>query len=151
VSSEAQVALIVGIIAAVSGLAGALGGAALGWFLTATSERRGEKRAAFVELLTALDGCQHACQRLAWAIAADDDEAKVKALDAAVASIHRVDSAVSVAALTVGAEHMATLRLATTASIAELDNAKGGVLSRSVIPDGAWNPILALAKKELGH
>jgi len=150
-SAEAQVALIVGIIAAVSGLAGALGGTALGWFLTVRSERRGEKRAAFVELLTALDACQHACQRLAWAIAADDYEAKVNALDAAVDSINRVDSAVSVAALTVGVEHMATLRLATTASIAELDNAKAGVMSKSVIPDGAWNPILALAKKELGR
>ena len=149
-SSEAQVALIVGIIAAVSGLAGVLGGTTLGWLLTVRSERRNEKRAAFAGLLTALDACQHACRRLGWTIASGDDAEKVQALDAAVESIDRVDAAVTVAVLAVGTEHVATLRLATTASINELANVQAGS-SMTVIPDQAWNPILELAKKELGR
>src|SRR4029077_8714777 len=105
------------------------------------------KRAAFVELLSAIDGCQHACLRLAWALTAGDQEEILRQMERSLNALNRVDTAVSVTALTVGPEHMQTLRNGMVACIQELDNARKGS-PYTTATAGAWNPILELARKE---
>jgi hypothetical protein len=146
-SSEAQVALIVGIIAAVSGLVGALGGTALGWWLNVNAERRTEKRAAFVELLSAIDGCQHTAIVLHTAVVQGWDKQDLdRQRDLMNAALGRVDTAVTVACLVIDDEP--TLRAGMTACIDELDMAQRGDEYKSVL-NPAYSEILALAKKEL--
>jgi hypothetical protein len=124
---DAQVALIVGIIAGVAALAGALGGTGLGWWLNRSSERRSEKRAAFVELLSAMDNCQQACNLVSIGVTRKSSDAELnpyrtRALEAA----HRVETAGNLAILSVGPEHEQTLKNGMLACANEVRNANHG-------------------------
>lgn len=147
-SSEAQVALIVGIVSAVSALVGALGGTALGWWLNKKSERRGEKRAAFVELLSAMDECQQVCTVLSVLVAggkADPELAGPRSH--VIAAMHRVGTAGNLAMLAVSPEHEEVLRRGPMACVEELRNANHGTDTTGITE--AKRPILELGRREL--
>ncbi len=148
VSTEAQVALIVGIISAAAGLIGALGGTAIGWWLNNKSERRSEKRASFVELLAAMDNCQQACTELSVAITGGKAEHDLgRPRDRLVIAVHHVETAGNLAMLAVGPEHEELLRNGMIACAEEVKNANHGVDTMGIVE--ARRPILELGRKEL--
>ena len=160
-SSEAQVALLVGIIAAVvalvvgivsaaSALVGALGATIVGWFLNRKTQVRTDKRAAFVEFLSAMDECQHTALDLRIAVAAKDTDEVARLKVRVAAAIKRVDTARSVAALDLPSQHLTTLNDAVMACIKETHNAVRDP-SASLLIHEAWKAVLALAQKEIGQ
>ncbi len=147
-SSEAQIALIVGVIAAASGLIGVLGGTVLGWWLNGRTERRGEKRAAFVELLSAMDECQQACTMLS--IGVSGGRADVELLGARsklVDAYHRVETASNLAMLAVGREHEQVLRDGAIVCVEEGKNANHGTTTMRIVE--MQRAIRELGRREL--
>jgi hypothetical protein len=143
------ISAIVGIISAGSALAGILGGTALGWILNRRTQIREEKRAAFVELLSAMNDCQHGARRMGAAITINNDVEKLRQVELMDAGIRRVDTAHSVAALALSRRHYETLNEAVAACLIEYQNVIAHKDQRSVIPK-AWKAVLDLAQQELG-
>lgn len=146
-SSESQVALIVGITSATSALIGALGGTGIGWWLNGKSQRRAEKRTAFVELLSAIDECQHACNELSVLIrvpAAEPDLGpnRVRAL----AAVNRVETAGNMVILSVGRDREQIMKGGMIACAKELAHANHGVDTMGIVE--ARIPVLELARNE---
>jgi len=145
---SAVVALLVGVIAAGSALVGALGGTGLGWWLNRSSERRAEKRAAFVEFLSAMDNCQQACTELSIAVEAKKAEHLLgPPRGRVVIAVHRVETAGNLAMLAVGPEHEQVLRNGMIACTEEVKNANHGVDTMGIV--NARRPIFELGRKEL--
>ena len=147
-STEAQVALIVGLIAAASGLVGALGGTVLGWMLNGRTERRGEKRTAFVELLSAMDACQHACSVLSILESQGKTDLELApSRSKLVEAMARVETAGNLAMLAVVREHEQVLRNGTIACGQEATDANHGKSTMRIVE--AQRAILELGRKEL--
>jgi hypothetical protein len=145
---DAQVALVVGIVAAAAALAGALGATITGWFLGQKSAVRAEKRAAFVELLAALDNCQHVALHLQQAMLNKEPTELRQQRDLMRTALSRVDTACSIAVLSLEAKHEGTIRAAMTASVEEYTLAVRPEKYATVIP-AAWKAIVALGRNEL--
>jgi hypothetical protein len=144
--SETLWAVIVGGLLTLSG---GLGGTALGWWLNGRSERRGEKRSAFVELLTAMDGCQQACSELSTFISQARTDLELLGPRAKlVAAMNRVETASNLAILAVGREHEKVLRNGAIACGSEAKVANHGGPDTMAIQE-AWWPILELGRSEL--
>jgi hypothetical protein len=125
----------------------ALAGVWLGWWLSRRTEKRGEKRAAFVEVLSAMDNCQQACNELSAAITGKMAESLlVIPRSRAAAAINRVETAVNLAIFAVGPEHAQTLKNGTMACAEELRNANHGVDTMGIVE--ARIPIEKLARNE---
>jgi hypothetical protein len=132
-SSEAQVALIVGIITSVTALVGALGATIVGWFLNRKSEIRLEKRAAFAEFLAAIDACQIRLVTVTLVMAANDQAARQREAEMMLTMLNRVDTARSVAALALSSRHHDVLDNAVNACIAAYSEViRPGKKSRSL-------------------
>jgi hypothetical protein len=132
-SSEAQVALIVGVVSAVAALVGAMGGTALGWWLNRKNERRSERRAAFVDLLTSMTRCHQVSRDLVTRIkiAASQQDIDRTALEVSDA-MDRVDHAVNTALLAVRSRHLEVLAIAQKACHQEAQAASRGEESEAI-------------------
>ena len=158
-SSEAQVALVTGVFT----LAGLLGGAVIGWFTNRSRQARSEKRAAFLELLAAIDACSLSLMRLRMAAGLGDrEDFKLKA-DLMMQSIGRVDAARTVVALILPATARSVLDNAVMGSAQAAEHTtsslKATFLGTPLPPPDpsettlqeAFKQVLELAKEELGY
>ncbi len=144
--SETLWAVIVGGLLT---LVGALGGTALGWWLNGKSERRGEKRSAFVELLTAMTECQQACSELSTFTSQGQTDLQLQGpRTKLVAAMNRVERASSLSMLAMGRQHEKVLRNGAAACASESTIANHGGPDTMAIQE-AWWPILELGRREL--
>jgi hypothetical protein len=147
-SSEAQVALVVGIVSAIAALSGALGGTLLGWVLNRRTQTREEKRAAFVELLSAMLDCQHGALRLHQAMQGTVPAETKRERDLMLAAVRRVDTASNIAALALSAQHDQALNDAVTACVnAYIKAAEPPPMTSNL--DTTLHAVRALARREL--
>lgn len=144
--SETLLAVLVGGLLT---LIGALAGAAFGWWLNGRSERRGEKRSAFIELLTAMDECQQACSELSIFTSQGQPDLQLQGPRAKlVAAMHRVETASNLAMLAVGRRYEEVLRNGATACVNEGKIANHGGPDTTAIQE-ARLLILELGRREL--
>jgi hypothetical protein len=152
-SSEAQVALIVGIVSALAALVGALGATLVGWVLNRKSEIRREKRAAFVELLAAIDACQMRLVFVRVAMEAHDKTGRQREAELMLTMMNRVDIARSVAALALPSRHHETLDNAVNACLAaytEVVRPEAKSKKPELSISDAWQTVVDLGHAELG-
>jgi hypothetical protein len=142
-STEAEVVLVVGLISATAGLIGALGGTVIGSWLNGRSQRRSEKRAAFVEVLAAMHDCQQACTELSIAITGERADQVGRLRDRLVIAVHRVETAGNLAMLAVGREHEEVFRNGMIACAEEVKTANHRDDSRGSRPPGGRSLSLA--------